>query len=179
MIKRKTKKRLIYRHGKYLFFALFFFVFLTALPYASFAFKADAKKNSPIEKIFGRESKIYFYLRGGAKIANFPRNSEKSEIKEESIAEEDTSKSDNRILSLTPRGGKHELKVKIKETDKKIKIEVYNILAKKVLDVFEGYPHGDPEIPYIIDSSSLSDGVYICVVRGYNFRLLQKFIVSR
>ncbi len=92
---------------------------------------------------------------------------------------EDSTSGDNEIISLVQKNGHHNLRARIKEKDMKIKIEVYNLLAKKVLDVYEGLPHKDSDNPYRIESAALPDGVYLCVLQGIKFRLIEKFIVSR
>jgi hypothetical protein len=64
---------------------------------------------------------------------------------------------------------------------KRIIINVYNMLAKKVLDVYDGLPVKDEDCPdqYSIVKAKLPNGVYLCVVTGDKFRLVGKFIISR
>jgi hypothetical protein len=78
-------------------------------------------------------------------------------------------------------GGKSNFYIYLELVDyeKPIKIQVYNLLGKKVLDVYDGMPYKDKDSSYVIYEDKLQNGVYMCVVQGNNFRLLEKFIVSR
>ncbi len=59
-----------------------------------------------------------------------------------------------------------------------VEIVAFNILGKRVSDIYAGgAKSGMNTVSF--DLSTLSDGVYICVVRGRHFKTAQKFIVSR
>jgi hypothetical protein len=59
-----------------------------------------------------------------------------------------------------------------------IEIVAYNILGKKVMDIYSGDAKiGQNSITF--DTTQLARGMYICVVRGKNFKLAEKFLVSR
>jgi hypothetical protein len=70
--------------------------------------------------------------------------------------------------------------IKLQDYDRRIGISVYNMLAKKVLDVYDGQAKKD-ECPYeyTIYKSKLPNGVYLCVVTGDKLKLVDKFIISR
>lgn len=76
------------------------------------------------------------------------------------------------------------LTVKVKDGSKKIHISIYNLIGNKVADVYNKIPStsGPTEIEIVefkdmIDK--LSNGVYICVLQGHNYRLMEKFTISR
>lgn len=90
----------------------------------------------------------------------------------------------NKILSLreSDRGDKFLLYIYLMDYEQKIQISVYNLLGKKVLDVYDNYPYKDINFAYEINIASptfLPNGVYLCVVVGKNFRLREKFIISK
>jgi hypothetical protein len=59
-----------------------------------------------------------------------------------------------------------------------VEVAAYNILGKKVLDIYAGEARaGANSIPF--DITQLSRGMYICVVRGKSFKLAEKFLISR
>jgi hypothetical protein len=59
-----------------------------------------------------------------------------------------------------------------------IEVIAYNVLGKKVMDIYSGEAKtGNTMLPF--DTTPLSNGIYICVVRGKNFKLAEKFLVSR
>ena len=104
----------------------------------------------------------------------------KSDTKKAKI-ETDSTKPKNRIESLRDGGDIFYLYLVLSDRESPIKITVYNMLGKKVLDVYNGYPKPNG-IPYEISISgppSLPNGVYLCVVIGKNFRLREKFVVAR
>ncbi|MFA6569744.1 MAG: T9SS type A sorting domain-containing protein [Bacteroidota bacterium] len=70
--------------------------------------------------------------------------------------------------------------LKLQEYNKRISISIYNMLAKRVLDIYEGTARKD-ECPdeYTIHKSKLPNGVYLCVVTGEKLKLVDKFIVSK
>ena len=93
----------------------------------------------------------------------------------------DTTKKENKIVSLDERfnGDGYLLYLELEDYEHTIQIAAYNLLGKKVLDIYNGNPYKDAKLPYDIPTVSLPNGVYICFVFGKNFRLQQKFIVSR
>jgi hypothetical protein len=95
--------------------------------------------------------------------------------------EQDTSKKENRILSLRDGGDKFFLYLELLDKDQTIDITVYNMLGKEVIDVYHGVPKPNG-VPYEINvsgPSSLPNGPYLCVVIGKNFRLKEKFLILR
>jgi hypothetical protein len=59
-----------------------------------------------------------------------------------------------------------------------IEIVAFNILGKRVADIYSGAARsGINTVSF--DLSNFSDGVYICVVRGKNFKTAEKFLIAR
>lgn len=101
--------------------------------------------------------------------------------KELSDTKQDTTPKTNRIVSLRDGGDIFYLYLELLDREQTITINVYNMLGKNVLDVYKGKPQPD-SIPYQVIVSgppSLPNGVYLCVVTGKNFRLREKFVISR
>jgi len=84
-------------------------------------------------------------------------------------------------VNYSPIGEPIELVVTVKEKDKKINITIYNLIGNKVSDVFNAVPGANRiEIDnFKKEVEKLSNGVYICVLQGHNYRLMKKFTVSR
>jgi hypothetical protein len=87
----------------------------------------------------------------------------------------------NRIKELRERqdGNGFQLYLELADYDSSIKIVVLNMLGKKVIDVYEGLPNTAKDYYYDIPTSELSNGVFVCIVQGKDFRLAEKFIISR
>lgn len=69
------------------------------------------------------------------------------------------------------------VRLTLRETQN-VEIEAFNILGKRVAEIYTGEAKAGMNT-VSVDLSSLSNGVYICVVRGRHFKTAQKFIVSR
>jgi hypothetical protein len=101
--------------------------------------------------------------------------------KEHKRAEEDTSKSENRIVSLRETNDGFKLYLDLADYDQRIEIAAYNMLGKKVETFFEGQADKYVEY-YSINTSRIPNGIYLLSVTGdkiTNGRLAKKFIVSR
>ncbi len=104
------------------------------------------------------------------------------QVGKESAVETDTTASGNRKIELIESPTSDVVKVYLTLTeddyDSKIKIGIYNLLGKKVRDLYDDLPI-QGRYPYEIYTNELPKGIYICNVIGKNFRLDAKFIVSR
>lgn len=108
---------------------------------------------------------------------NKKNNGKYYEIKTES----DTSiTKGNRILSIreAEKGDKMAIYIQVENMEKNISIVVYNLLGKKVLDVYEGKPK-DPSQPYEFSTNELPKGIFLLVVIGENFRLRDKLVITK
>lgn len=112
---------------------------------------------------------------------NLVKNQKKNNGKYYEVkVENDTSTKGNRIISIreTEKGDKMAIYLQVENMDQRIKIIVYNLLGKKVLDIYEGKPK-DPTQPYEFSTSELPKGIFLLVVIGENFRLREKLIVTK
>jgi hypothetical protein len=87
----------------------------------------------------------------------------------------------NLEISYSPIGEPIKLTVTVKEKDKKINITLFNLIGNKVADLFNDIPKtNEIEIEkFPKEIEKLSNGVYICILQGYNYRLMKKFNISR
>ncbi|MES2767062.1 MAG: T9SS type A sorting domain-containing protein [Bacteroidota bacterium] len=85
-----------------------------------------------------------------------------------------------KIQYIKNKGGdKYEVILTLPNDIAQIEINVYNILGRKMGDVvWKGSPKKNDE-GYEIEVSGLPEGMYICVVQGKDFRLAEKFVISR
>ena len=90
----------------------------------------------------------------------------------------DTTDRRDKIVSLRQVGDVHILKIELRDYKTEISITAYNLLGKKVLDIYKGLPK-NPEYPYEVPSWKLPNGIYICTLLGKDFRKSEKFIVAR
>jgi len=110
----------------------------------------------------------------------------KNVVKDKKLKSNDTKgdttiKRVNKITSILERrdGEGYYLLLELEDYEQRIQIAAYNLLGKKVLDIYNGVPINDPDYRYDIMTNNLPNGVYICFVFGKNFRLQEKFVVSR
>ncbi len=90
----------------------------------------------------------------------------------------DTNKPEMKFRVVANNGDVAKVIIEFPEDKESVVIEVYNLLAKKILDVYKG-PIRAPSDEKQFDITSLPRGMYICVVQGRDFRLAQKFVVPR
>lgn len=85
-----------------------------------------------------------------------------------------------KIQSIVNKGGdRYEVKISLPDDIAQIEINIYNILGRKMGEgVWKGTPKKETE-SYDIQTNGLPEGMYICVVQGKDFRLAEKFIISR
>ncbi len=100
--------------------------------------------------------------------------------KYEKTIENDTISRKNRIISIqeADRGDKMAIYLEIENPDQDIKIVVYNLLGKKVLDIYDGKPKPSTQ-PYEFSVSELPKGIFLLVVVGDNFRLREKLVITK
>lgn len=69
------------------------------------------------------------------------------------------------------------------DTNIVVKINAYNMLGKKVAEVFSGTPttrNGDGEYHFTSDTATnLPKGVYVLVIQSSQFRIAEKFIITQ
>lgn len=134
--------------------------------------------------IYIEEPKSFIDLLFHTKQSKIYKQKEVQDIKSDTnkaIVKTDSTKPENRIESLRDGGDIFYLYLVLSDRESPIKIIVYNMLGKRVLDVYNGYPKPKSN-PYEISIDGpppLPNGVYLCVVIGKNFRLREKFVVAR
>jgi len=91
----------------------------------------------------------------------------------------DTSKN-NRIIGIREHsGGIYQLELDISDNQQNLSIGIYNLLGKKVVDVHQGSEFAGRSKMFDINVQGIPNGIYMCIVQGDNFRLAEKFYVSR
>jgi hypothetical protein len=85
----------------------------------------------------------------------------------------------NRIVGIREGGDVYRLILDVGADQHNISINAFNLLGKKVLEVYQGAEKRGIGKEYLLNVGSLPNGIYICVVQGDNFRLAEKFIISR
>ncbi len=96
------------------------------------------------------------------------------------LAEDTTGNRENRITKIiyNARGDEIQIELELAERDQKIQISAYNLLGKIVLEPL--YTSQNSSVDrHTLNVSRIPNGVYLCVVVGKNFRLREKFIISR
>lgn len=90
----------------------------------------------------------------------------------------DTSRTSSRILSARATSDVFTVRVELLRDEPQVDIGLYNMLGKKVQDVYKGgAARGTHE--YTAQVSDLPEGVYICIMQGGDFRRAEKFYLSR
>lgn len=91
----------------------------------------------------------------------------------------DTSKN-NRIIGIREHsGGIYQLELDLSENQQNLTVGIYNLLGKRVIDVHQGSEFAGKSKMFDINVQGVPNGIYMCIVQGDNFRLAEKFYVSR
>ncbi|MCX6139386.1 MAG: hypothetical protein NTX15_00880 [Candidatus Kapabacteria bacterium] len=90
----------------------------------------------------------------------------------------DTSRKDNRFLFARAAQDVFTARIEIAQDEQILDMGIYNMLGKKVMDVYKGYSsRGQHDYTQAI--ADLPEGVYICIMQGSDFRKAEKFYFSR
>lgn len=86
----------------------------------------------------------------------------------------------NRIIAIreVDKGDKMAIYLQVENKEQRIRIWIYNLLGKKVLEVYDGKPK-DPTQPYEFSTNELPKGIFLLVVYGDNFRLREKLVITK
>ncbi|MGQ9819568.1 MAG: T9SS type A sorting domain-containing protein [Candidatus Kapaibacteriales bacterium] len=122
-------------------------------------------------------------VKTNSKIAQFDKrfkNGKKGSSTKNDLTENDTALKSNRIISIqeSEKGDKIQIYIQVDNKEQNIKITIYNLLGKKVMELYQGPPK-DSNQPYELITSDLPKGIFLIVVSGDNFRLREKLIISR
>ncbi len=117
-------------------------------------------------------------VKGGRIASITSKNLTRAVIQDASQRIADTTHKDNRVQVTSDVGSERgTVQVSLGDTQY-IEVFAYSLLGKKVMDIYTGEAKtGTNNLPF--DISQLSNGMYICVVRGKTFKLAEKFLVSR
>ncbi|GAB1431130.1 hypothetical protein MASR2M18_19650 [Ignavibacteria bacterium] len=85
----------------------------------------------------------------------------------------------SRIVGIREGGDTFRLLLDLGEDQHNISINAFNLLGKKVTEIYQGPEKAGRGKDYTFNVGGLPNGIYICVVQGDNFRLAEKFIISR
>ncbi|MFN3306433.1 MAG: hypothetical protein ACK42Z_04510 [Candidatus Kapaibacteriota bacterium] len=96
------------------------------------------------------------------------------------IKNDTTFSKSNRIISIreVDKGDKMAIYLQVENKEQRIKIWIYNLLGKKVLEIYDGKPK-DPTQPYEFSTNELPKGIFLLVVYGDNFRLREKLVITK
>jgi len=90
----------------------------------------------------------------------------------------DSNRRDSRIVSARSSNDVVTVRIELASDEATLDVGLYNMLGKKVQDVFRGPASRGPH-EYTAPVSDLPEGVYICVMQGSDFRRAEKFYLSR
>ena len=129
------------------------------------------------ERIFTMENFLI-----GIKFAQTPTKKElgKENGKYFEVKNDTSLSKSNRIISIreVDKGDKMAIFLQVENKEQRIKIWIYNLLGKKVLEVYDGKPK-DPTQPYEFSTNELPKGIFLLVVYGDNFRLREKLVITK
>ena len=90
----------------------------------------------------------------------------------------DSTRRENRFLFARAAQDVFTARIELIEEQSVIDIGIYNMLGKKVMDVYRGYSSRGQH-DYTQAVPDLPEGVYICIMQGSDFRKAEKFYFSR
>jgi len=86
----------------------------------------------------------------------------------------------SKILAIKGRNDDYEVTVEIAQDQSRLDFGAYNLFGKKVLDIYVSQTYEKAGIrTYTFNTSGIPNGMYLCVVQGNNFRIAEKFQISR
>ncbi|MDZ4746531.1 MAG: hypothetical protein SGJ05_11100 [bacterium] len=90
----------------------------------------------------------------------------------------DSSRKESRIVYVRATSDIFSARIDLYDDEQTIDVGIYNMLGKKVHDVYRGYASRGQH-DYSVPINDLPEGVYICIAQGSAFRGAQKFFLSR
>lgn len=123
------------------------------------------------------------YQEAGTKVVGNYRKQKKYKKEIQRIDEADTNNR-NKIKKIWENSsGVLNVTANLIDTNIAVKINAYNMLGKKVAEVFSGIPsnkNGDGEYHFTSDTATnLPKGVYVLVIQSSRFRIAEKFIITK
>ena len=90
----------------------------------------------------------------------------------------DSSQRESRIVYVRVTSDVFAVRLELEEDEQTVDLGIYNMLGKKVHDVYRGYASRGMH-DYSVPISDLPEGVYICIAQGSGFRRAEKFYLWR
>ncbi len=119
----------------------------------------------------------------GTKVVNRYRKQKKYKETIQKIDVADTNNSNKITKIWESPSGILNVTAKLIDTNIVIDINAYNMLGKKVAEVFSGKPinkNGDGEYYFVSDNTTnLPKGVYVLVIQSNKFRVAEKFVLTK
>lgn len=104
---------------------------------------------------------------------NLPPNGRKLTLRDS-----DSSKPESKIVFVRFTGDQFSVRVDLAEDQPMVEIAIFNMLGKRVADVYRG-PMRSGESDHVIQTGNLPEGLYVCVFQSNVFRRAEKFYLSR
>lgn len=90
----------------------------------------------------------------------------------------DSNQKESRIVYVRVTADVFAVRLELAEDEQTVDVGIYNMLGKKVHDVYRGYASRGAH-DYTVPINDLPEGVYICIAQGSGFRRAEKFYLSR
>jgi len=90
----------------------------------------------------------------------------------------DSNQRESRIVYVRVTSDIFAVRLELADDEQTIDVGIYNMLGKKVHDVYRGYSSRGAH-DYTVPINDLPEGVYICIAQGNGFRRAEKFYLSR
>lgn len=166
------------------------FLILLAVLFMSLILETEAQSTLP--GLFKSESPVYsnfivqILLNGSSPLqkANFVYENKKEmskiKIRQSKINDDTSGNKDNRVTKIHTINHADELilTLYLSEGDQRIQMVVYNLLGKIVMEP-QYISQSKGEYDHNFSIANLPNGVYLCVLTGKNFRIKEKFVISR
>lgn len=86
----------------------------------------------------------------------------------------------SKILAIKGRNDDYEVSVELAQDQTRLDCGAYNLFGKRVMDIYvtQSYEKAGRKT-FTFNTAGIPNGMYLCVVQGNNFRIAEKFQISR
>lgn len=86
----------------------------------------------------------------------------------------------SKILAIRGRNDDYEVSVELAQDQSRLDCGAYNLFGKRVMDIYvtQSYEKAGRKT-FTFNTAGIPNGMYLCVVQGNNFRIAEKFQISR
>jgi len=86
----------------------------------------------------------------------------------------------SKILAIKGRNDDYEVSVELAQDQSRLDCGAYNLFGKRVMDIYvtQSYEKAGRKT-FTFNTAGIPNGMYLCVVQGNNFRIAEKFQISR